>query len=64
MKCGQGSLKAQGERPKAVFLNLWVTTHLGLRDPFIRVVYQLSCISSIYNTIFNSSKISYEAAMK
>jgi hypothetical protein len=36
--------------PTAVVLSLWVTTLLG-------VAYQISCISEIYITTHNSSKI-------
>jgi hypothetical protein len=42
---------------RAVVLNLWVTIPLG-------VTYQISCISDIYITICNISKICYEVAMK
>ena len=39
-------------------LNLWVTTPLwGANDPYIGIAYQISCISGIYITIHNNSKI-------
>jgi hypothetical protein len=44
--------------PHPIILNVWVMTPLGL-------AYQLSCISNIYSTIHQSSKIySPEVAMK
>jgi hypothetical protein len=41
-----------------VVLNLWVMTPLGLlNNPFTGFTYQISCISDIYITIHNNSKI-------
>jgi hypothetical protein len=50
---------------KAVVLNLWVETPLGVGQPFTEFTYQISLILAINITIHNSSKnYSYEVTMK
>jgi hypothetical protein len=42
---------------KPLVFKLWVMTILGLNDPFVRVTYQVSCLSDIYIMIHSTRKI-------
>ena len=61
---GEGRVEFHG-----LLLEQWFSTcgsqpFYGCTDPITGVVYQISCISDIYTTIHNQSKISYKVTRK